>query len=72
MTYDVTAVRAHFPSLATGTAYFDGPGGTQTPNTVGDAIRAAIVGPLSNRGTVTVAERNAENSVISAREAIAA
>lgn len=71
MTYDVTAVRAHFPSLATGTAYFDGPGGTQTPDTVGDAIRATIVGPLSNRGTVTVAERNAENSVISAREAIA-
>jgi len=26
--YDVEALRAHFPSLAGGTAYFDGPGGT--------------------------------------------
>ena len=71
MAYDVDAVRAHFPSLATGVAYFDGPGGTQTPDTVGDAIRAAIVGPLSNRASVTASERRAEDFVIAAREAMA-
>ena len=32
-------LRAHFPSLAGGTAYFDGPGGTQTPDVVGEAMR---------------------------------
>ena len=32
----------HFPSLAGGTAYFDGPGGTQTPDVVGEAMRKAI------------------------------
>lgn len=71
MTYDVDAVRAHFPSLATGLAYFDGPGGTQTPDTVGDAIRAAITGPLSNRSAVTASGRNAEALVLQARAAMA-
>lgn len=53
MAYDVDAIRAHFPSLTTNIAFFDGPGGTPTPDTVGDAIRSAIVGPLSNRSSVT-------------------
>lgn len=71
MSFDVDAVRAHFPSLAGGTAYFDGPGGTQTPDTVGDAIRDAIIAPLSNQGTVTASERNAEALVSGARAAMA-
>lgn len=71
MSYDVHAVRAHFPSLAGGTAYFDGPGGTQTPDTVGDAVRSTLIGPLSNRGTVTAAERHAEAAVHGARQAMA-
>lgn len=71
MNYDVTAVRSHFPSLTSGVAFFDGPGGTQTPDVVGDAIRATILGPLSNRGTVTEAERNAEDVVRAARSAMA-
>lgn len=32
MTYDITALRALFPALSAGTAHFDGPGGTQTPD----------------------------------------
>ena len=51
--YDVQALRAHFPSLAGGTAYFDGPGGTQTPDVVGEAMRHTITQPLSNRGRLT-------------------
>ena len=30
MALDITALRGHFPSLASGLAFFDGPGGTQT------------------------------------------
>jgi cysteine desulfurase family protein (TIGR01976 family) len=71
MAYDVTRVRAHFPSLDGGTAYFDGPGGTQTPDVVGDAVRATLIGPLSNHGVVTASERNAEASIGSARAAMA-
>ena len=62
--YDVQALRAHFPSLAGGTAYFDGPGGTQTPEVVGEAMRHTITQPLSNRGRLTQAERNADDVVL--------
>ena len=69
--YDVDALRAHFPSLAGGTAYFDGPGGTQTPDVVGEAIKQTITQPLSNRGDLTPAERNADDAVLGARAAMA-
>jgi cysteine desulfurase family protein (TIGR01976 family) len=36
--YDVDAVRARFSSLRTGLAFFDGPGGTQVPDSVIDAV----------------------------------
>ena len=41
MSYDVGALRAAFPSLRSGIAYFDGPGGTQTPAVVGAGDRRA-------------------------------
>jgi cysteine desulfurase family protein (TIGR01976 family) len=63
MSYDVAALRARFPSLASGIAHFDGPGGTQTPAVVGEAIAATLTGPLSNRGAGSVSERNAEETV---------
>ena len=50
MAFDVAALRAEFPSLASGIAHFDGPGGTQTPRVVGEAIARTLTGPLSNRG----------------------
>ncbi|BBC36740.1 Cysteine desulfurase [Streptomyces graminofaciens] len=71
MALDLTALRAHFPSLATGLAFFDGPGGTQTPRPVADAIAATLTGPLSNRGTVSPSERNAERAVADFRAAYA-
>ncbi|NUT98099.1 MAG: cysteine desulfurase-like protein [Saccharothrix sp.] len=71
MSYDVDSVRAHFPSLATGTAHFDGPGGSQVPAAVADAIRDALVSPLANRGQVTAAERAADAIVLGARSALA-
>jgi selenocysteine lyase/cysteine desulfurase len=67
---DVAALRRHFPQLADGTAYFDGPGGTQTPDVVADAVREVLLAPLSNRGTATPAARNAESAVVAARSAL--
>lgn len=71
MSFDVAALRTHFPSMASGVAHFDGPGGTQTPREVGEAVVATLCGPLSNRGTTAVSERNAEAAVAGFRSAMA-
>lgn len=69
--FDVEALRAEFPSLASGIAHFDGPGGTQTPRVVGEAISRTLTGPLSNRGTVGRSEQNADDIVAAFRLAYA-
>ncbi|WP_221353651.1 cysteine desulfurase-like protein [Streptomyces beigongshangae] len=71
MTYDIDALRARFPALSTGVAHFDGPGGTQTPQPVIQAIADALARPLSIRGPLTPGERNAEAIVTGARRAMA-
>lgn len=71
MTFDVARVRSQFPSLESGVAHFDGPGGTQTPLSVGQAICKTMTGPLANQGTLTQAERNAGAAVDNARSAMA-
>jgi DNA-binding NarL/FixJ family response regulator len=66
MVIDVAALRSHFPSLSGehgGLAFFDGPGGTQTPRPVAEAVAATMTGPLSNRGTISRSELNAERAV---------
>ena len=70
MPLDVAAVRSHFPALAAGAAHFDGPGGSQTPDVVADAVRATLVSAIANRGSVTAAERTAEQAVTQARAAL--
>lgn len=67
--YDVERIRAMVPALADGVAYFDGPGGTQTPAAVAAAIAGALTSGLSNRGRVTAAERHADDITVAAREA---
>lgn len=69
--YDVEVLRAQFPALQTGIARFDGPGGTQTPTVVGEAIAHALTAPLSNRGDLVDSERNAEQIVHAFRRAAA-
>lgn len=71
MSYDVTGVRAQFPALAAGIAHFDGPGGTQTPQPVIQAVSDALAHPLSNRGHEVVGEANAEAIVVESRRAMA-
>ena len=69
--YDVARVRADVPALRSGIAFFDGPGGTQTPAVVADAVANALKHPLSNRGSITLGEQNAEAAVHDARHAMA-
>jgi selenocysteine lyase/cysteine desulfurase len=61
-------VRHSFPALDDGTAYFDGPGGTQAPRQVGAAVAETLCSGISNRGTVTAAERRADTVVTGARQ----
>ena len=71
MAYDVARIRSLFPSLESGWAHFDGPGGTQTPRAVGDAVASVLTGPLSNRGTIGESEERAEAAVHRFRLAMA-
>ncbi|WP_222264616.1 cysteine desulfurase-like protein [Modestobacter marinus] len=71
MSFDVAAVRAHFPALQAGVAHFDGPGGSQTPDVVAQAVAATLTSPIANRGRVTAAERAADDVVLAARQAVA-
>jgi cysteine desulfurase family protein (TIGR01976 family) len=71
MGFDVDAFRSRFPSLASGIAHFDGPGGTQTPLPVAEAVARVLAGPLSNRGRATLSERNADDAVLAFRAAVA-
>ena len=70
-TYDVQRLRDQVPALREGAAHFDGPGGTQIPDPVADAMSEALRSAVSNRGRVTAAERRADDMVIAAREAMA-
>lgn len=70
MTFDVAALRSHFPSLAEGAAHFDGPGGSQVPTPVGEAVAGCLTSGISNRGTVTRAEQRADRVVRETRAAL--
>ncbi|THG32581.1 cysteine desulfurase-like protein [Glaciibacter flavus] len=71
MAYDVDRIRSQFPALADGVAHFEGPGGTQTPASVGEAIARTLSAPLSNRGVVGASERTADAVVAAFRSAFA-
>jgi cysteine desulfurase family protein (TIGR01976 family) len=70
MGLDVQAIRKQFPALAEGAAHFDGPGGTQVPQVVADAVADALTSAVSNRGEVTASERRADDIVNTARVAM--
>ncbi|MHB1930742.1 MAG: cysteine desulfurase-like protein [Acidimicrobiales bacterium] len=68
--YDVAALRSHFPALQEGAAHFDGPGGSQTPDVVADAVAGVLRSAVSNRGLLTRSERRADGVVLACREAM--
>ncbi|MCW2571405.1 MAG: cysteine desulfurase [Frankiales bacterium] len=70
MTYDVAAVRAQFPALEEGLAHFDGPGGTQVPAAVADAVAWALRSAVSNRHGDFASSARADAIVEGARVAV--
>jgi len=69
--YDLDRIRAAFPALDHGVAHFDGPGGSQTPTSVAEAVARTMTSGISNRGTITDAEQRAETVVAEGRSAMA-
>jgi cysteine desulfurase family protein (TIGR01976 family) len=47
---DIEAIRSRFPALTTGAAYFDGPGGSQVPQAVIDAMTGCLRDSNANLG----------------------
>jgi cysteine desulfurase family protein (TIGR01976 family) len=62
-TIDIDAVRARFPALASGVAFLDGPGGTQCPQSVIDAIGAYLRDSNANLGGAFAASRRSDELV---------
>jgi cysteine desulfurase family protein (TIGR01976 family) len=62
-TIDLDAVRARFPALASGVTFLDGPGGTQCPQTVVDAISGYLLESNSNLGGAFAASRRSDELV---------
>jgi cysteine desulfurase family protein (TIGR01976 family) len=60
---DVEAVRARFPALATGVVFLDGPGGTQVPQAVIDAIARYLRDSNANLGGTFAASRRSDELV---------
>ena len=74
--WDIEAIRAHFPALnrrehGQPVAYLDGPGGTQVPKAVIDAMNAVLTEGVSNLGGDFGASRFAETITSQGREAMA-
>ena len=61
--FDVDAVRARFPALRSGVAYLDGPGGTQVPEAVIDAIAGYLRDSNANLGGAFAASRRSDELV---------
>jgi cysteine desulfurase family protein (TIGR01976 family) len=68
---DVAAVRARFPALSSGVAYLDGPGGTQCPESVIDAIGAYLREANANLGGAFEASRRSDELIEDAHESAA-
>ena len=62
-TLDLATVRARFPALSSGTAFLDGPGGTQCPQTVIDSIARYLRDSNANLGGAFAASRRSDELV---------
>jgi len=72
MTFDLEAIRARFPALASGVAFLDGPGGTQSPQAVIDAISSYLCESNANLGGTFAASRRSDELVERAHAVAAA
>lgn len=74
---DIDSIRARFPALSREVAgrpiaYFDGPGGTQVPESVLDAVRAQMVERNGNAGWNYPTSRDTDVMMADARSCLAA
>jgi cysteine desulfurase family protein (TIGR01976 family) len=69
--FDVAAVRARFSALARSTAFLDGPGGTQAPDSVIEAMAAYLREANANLGGPFETSRRSDDVVARAHEAAA-
>src|SRR5438067_6640122 len=67
--FDVESVRRRFSSLRSGLAFFDGPGGTQVPDEVIDAIDRYLRDSNANSGGPFETSRRTEELIADARRA---
>jgi cysteine desulfurase family protein (TIGR01976 family) len=63
MSFDIEAIRARFPALASGVAFLDAPGGTQCPQSVIDAVSAYLRESNANLGGAFAASRRSDELV---------
>ena len=63
MSFDLDTIRARFPALASGVAFLDGPGGTQCPQSVLDAISRYLRESNANLGGAFAASRRSDELV---------
>jgi cysteine desulfurase family protein (TIGR01976 family) len=71
MSLDLDAIRARFPALRSGIALFDGPGGTQCPQTVIDAVAGYLRDSNANLGGAFEASRRSDELVAEAHRVAA-
>jgi cysteine desulfurase family protein (TIGR01976 family) len=71
LAFDVDAVRRRFGALARPTAFLDGAGGSQVPDTVIEAISAYLREANANLGGAFETSRRSDALVVTAREAAA-
>jgi cysteine desulfurase family protein (TIGR01976 family) len=67
LAFDVAAVRARFTALQSGFAFFDGPGGTQVPDSVIDAVSRYFREENANVGGPYETSRRTEAVIAQAR-----
>ena len=68
VTFDVAAVRARFSALARPTAFFDGPGGTQVPDSVIEAMASYLRESNANLGGAFETSHRSDDVVAAAHE----
>ena len=68
---DLAAVRSRFPALASGAAYFDGPGGSQVAQSVIDAVAGYLRDANANLGGAFPTSRASDDVMARARAAAA-
>jgi len=70
MEYPIENIRAQFPALASGAIFFDGPGGTQVPQAVIDAVAAYYREANANEHGPFATSQRSDALIAGARQAV--